>query len=311
MSDDKKGWLHSDIYDRAESAANRLPRISIFKFGSFGDLLRSAGKLIAQSLMWWFLFIFLLIFLFDPAMRNNDQYFATASEIIDLICSTVSIFLAVKILEDTNVQDIGLRINRLALYDFLAGLGIVFIVFAFEFLLDVGSGAIEIQNVIWRTQPIPTVLFNSIATFLIFAFVGWCEELLSRGYHMRILSEGLNGPLGIILSSAVFSYLHHNNPGMTAASYFFIFLFGLIMAAAFLRSGNLWLGMGLHAAWDFFSTMFWGFPVNGLRIFHLVDVRIVPGVALWGAPRAILELVPITFLVYFYTRRRRPEFNDW
>ncbi len=90
---------------------------------------------------------------------------------------------------------------------------------------------------------------------------------------------------------------------------FQIFLFGLLMSYAYLRTGQLWLAIGLHAGWDYsLAVLFWGTPVSGLRIFHMMDVQAV------GHPfgfyiLSIVGLLVLTAAVYFYTRHRKPEFT--
>ncbi len=310
MPDDDKGWPHSDVYEKTRPAENALPRTSLLKFGSWRDALASAGKLIGQSLIAAFLFAMLFIVLVQ-ASSESDEYFLVASEIVKLICFTISVFLATRIFDDTNLREMGLRVNGLAFRDFLAGFGIIFAVLGAVFLLNLGTGAIYIQSIAWQSAPISGVLWNLLAVLVIFLFVGWSEELLSRGFHLRILSKGLNRPLGFLLSSAIFAYLHRNNPNMTTSDYIAIFLFGLAMSAAFLRSGNLWLPMGLHAGWDFFVVVFWGVPISGLRIFHLMDVAATSQFGLAVLPWELLELGLITILVFVYTLRRKPDIRDW
>jgi membrane protease YdiL (CAAX protease family) len=107
---------------------------------------------------------------------------------------------------------------------------------------------------------------------LLFFFVGSYEELLSRGYHIKNLSEGLNlkkrNPTAAILSatlisSAVFSLLHVFNPNATWVSTLCIVLSGLFLAAGYILTGDLALSIGIHTAWNFFQGNVFGFPVSG------------------------------------------------
>ena len=82
------------------------------------------------------------------------------------------------------------------------------------------------------------------------------------------------------------------------------------MSFAFLRTGQLWLAMGLHAGWDFFVAVFWGTPVSGLRLFHLLTISFrYPALSSVGIE--IIEFTVITVLVYLYTARRKSEIVDW
>ena len=307
-----KGWLYSDIYDRPNTPKNPLPRLSIFKFGSRGDLVSNVGKLLAQSLISGFLLAFLLLLLIDPIERQDDQYYLVTWEIVKLVCVTISVFLVIRIFDESDIAEIGLKLDHRTLSDFLFGFIIVFLIFALEFLFVLATGWIRVEQVAWKTLSFNGVFWNILVTLVVFIFVGWSEELLARGFHLRIISKGFNRPLGIILSSAIFSYMHRNNPGMTLGGLIFIFLAGIMMSIAFLRTGQLWLAIGLHTGWDFFGGVIFGQipPIFGSGIFHLMEIKL----AFPPSPYLIFEipeLIIIAIIVYFYTTTRKPEISDW
>jgi len=103
--------------------------------------------------------------------------------------------------------------------------------------------------------------------------------------------------------------LHLGNPNATWYSAAGIFLAGLFLAYAYVRTGQLWLSMGLHLGWNFFEGVVFGFPVSGLDIYRLLRIQ-VHGPELWtgGAfgPEAGLIVVPGlllgTALIYGYTK---------
>ncbi len=93
--------------------------------------------------------------------------------------------------------------------------------------------------------------------------VGVYEELVSRGYHLRNLAEGLNPPVAVFASSAVFALLHAVNDNATAMSTLGLLVNALLFAAAFLATGRLSAAIGLHVAWNLFEGAVFGFPVSG------------------------------------------------
>jgi membrane protease YdiL (CAAX protease family) len=310
MSDDKKGWLHSEIYDKSFWPKAQPARTSIFKFGSFGDLARNALKIAGQSLIAWFLFALLLIFLLDPAMKNNAPYYLATEEIVKLVCTTISVFLVVKVLDGSDLVDIGLKLDGQAFRDFFVGFALVTFVLGLEFISYLDLGWLSVEHVAWEKLPFAALLWNMVVILVIFVFVGWSEELLSRGFHLRIIAKGLNRPLGIILSSVIFSWLHRGNPDMTPRSYILIFLFGIVCALAFLRTGQLWMAMGLHAGWDIFVTLFWGTPISGLRLFHLLDISIARPSST-ASLFEFLDLLVIAVFIRILTMDRKPPVRDW
>jgi hypothetical protein len=48
------------------------------------------------------------------------------------------------------------------------------------------------------------------------------------------------------------------------------FLAGLFLAYGWMRTRQLWLSFGLHAGWNFFEAVAFGFPVSGLQTFSLI-----------------------------------------
>jgi membrane protease YdiL (CAAX protease family) len=309
-----KSWPHSDIYARPSASISQAPRTSIFQFGTFKDIISAAGKLLTQSIIFYVIFFTVGIpffLFFGPKAWIGDQAYLAVREIVKLLCCTISVFLIAKVLDDSEIADLGLKINRRAFHDFLAGMIIVFIVVSMHFLLSLGAGWIVIQDFVWQRMSLAGILGNILITFVIFCFVGWSEELLSRGFHLRVISKGLNLPLGVILSSLYFSYLHRHNPGANFDYFLFVFIGGLMFSYAFLRTGQLWLAMGLHTGWNLFNVViFSNGGINGLKIFSLMDI----GYVNYPTRRLVIDLFllgVITLLTYFYTINRKPQPLEW
>jgi hypothetical protein len=163
----------------------------------------------------------------------------------------------------------------------------------------------------WNAQSAGQVFGNTAAYLGIFVLVGWNEELMSRGYHLQTIASGLNLGWGLALSSAIFGVLHLGNPHATLVSTGGIFLAGLLLGYAYVRTGRLWCSIGLHIGWNFFEGVVFGFPVSGLNTFHLIQNRF-PGPALWTGgsfgPEAGLIMVPAILagavVIHLYGGRR-------
>jgi len=180
--------------------------------------------------------------------------------------------------------------------------------------LELSLGWLAVSGFAWEIQSAPYVLQNAGLFLFICLAVGWNEELMSRGYHLQTLASGMNLLWGWLLSSLVFSVLHLSNPNASAMAVAGIFLAGMFLGYGFIRSGQLWLSIGLHTGWNFFEGVVFGFPVSGLPFYRLTEARIV-GPALWtgGAfgPEAGLLLIPALaigfLLVRLYAQGRRFE----
>jgi len=90
------------------------------------------------------------------------------------------------------------------------------------------------------------------------------EELLFRGVVFRILEEVLGGWLALVLSSVAFGLIHMGNPGETFAGIAAIaIVFGPMLAAPYMLTRRLWLGIGLHGAWNFTMGKIFSGSVSG------------------------------------------------
>lgn len=292
----------SDPYTRPQRQQNRLQKI-----------LGAAGRLLAQVLAAGLLFLpFRILFFLSPEEWGNNESFLALHEIAKLIVTTGSVMLVAHVIDERDLESFGLTRNRMALADIGAGLLITLLVLGLSFLIELGLGLVEVVGFAWENSaPLPVLLYI-LGTFLVFALVGWSEELLSRGFHLQIIEEGSNKFWAVFLSSVIFSYLHRYNPDMNAGSYFFIFLAGLVFAYAYLKTGQLWLSIGLHAGWDFFLAVgFFGIPISGLKIFHLIDLassELSAGQAAFSFLLQVLVLIACALLVRAYSgaRNRKP-----
>lgn len=226
---------------------------------------------------------------------------------------TLSVFLAVRYLDKRPIESLGLKLSTQTLFDILAGIGITFLQMGLIYIAMSALGWVTFEGFAWEFDPASVVFKNVLLFFVIFIFVGWNEELLSRGYHLQTTASGINLFWGVIISSAVFGLFHIRNPSATWLSAGGIFFAGIYLAYAYIRTKQLWLSIGLHIGWNFFEGVVFGFPVSGLDIYALTRIQ-VHGPELWtgGAfgPEAGLIVLPALLvgagLIFLYTKNREP-----
>ena len=98
---------------------------------------------------------------------------------------------------------------------------------------------------------------------LVFLLVALREEFRTRGYGLFTLSAGIGFWPAAILSSAFFGYGHHGNSGEDWIGLFNAGAFGLLACFLLRRTGNLWMSIGLHMAFDWGETFFYGVANSG------------------------------------------------
>jgi membrane protease YdiL (CAAX protease family) len=97
-----------------------------------------------------------------------------------------------------------------------------------------------------------------------FLMVGFFEEFTFRGYALFTLTTGIKFPLAAVVCSALFAYVHADNPGESKFGLAQVFVFGIFACLVIRRTGNMWWPIGFHAAWDWGQTYFYGVPDSGL-----------------------------------------------
>jgi uncharacterized protein len=270
--------------------------------------LRAGWRLLIHTLL---LFVFGLIFGGIASVLRLLDLGPIGGQILNFLIITASVYVARRWLDKRSFESLGLKLDGRTLVDILSGIGITFLQMGFIYVLMLGLGWLTFEGFAWQFDPVNVVVGNVITFFIMFVFVGWNEELLSRGYHLQTIASGTNLFWGVVISSAVFGLLHLGNPNATWVSAAGIFFAGVYLAYGYIRTKQLWLPIGLHIGWNFFEGVGFGFPVSGLDIYALTRIR-VHGPELWtgGAfgPEAGLIVLPSlalgAFLIYLYTMRR-------
>jgi membrane protease YdiL (CAAX protease family) len=99
-----------------------------------------------------------------------------------------------------------------------------------------------------------------------FILVGLREEFENRGYGLFTLSAGIGYWPAAMVTSAYFLYRHTSNAGENWVGLLNVGLFGLLSCLILRRTGNLWMPIGFHAAWDWGESYFYGVADSGAAL---------------------------------------------
>ena len=97
-----------------------------------------------------------------------------------------------------------------------------------------------------------------------FLLVAFFEEFSFRGYLQATLASGIGFWPAAIALSIVFGGLHLGNPGEARFGSLMAGTFGLLAAFSLRRTGSIWFAIGMHTAWDWGETYFYGVPDSGV-----------------------------------------------
>jgi hypothetical protein len=103
-----------------------------------------------------------------------------------------------------------------------------------------------------------------LRAFAMFFVVAVCEEVLFRGIIFRMIDLQFNSIAAYIISALIFGVAHIGNPGATWWAAIAIAIeAGILLSAAYKYSGNLWMPIGIHWAWNYTQGDILGFRVSG------------------------------------------------
>jgi membrane protease YdiL (CAAX protease family) len=116
----------------------------------------------------------------------------------------------------------------------------------------------------------PRAFWLLLVNLVTFAAAALAEEVAFRGFAYRRLIAAIGPVTATIAMSLFFGLLHIFNPGATLTSILVTMLAGLLFSVAWLRTHGLWLGWGLHFAWNASMGLLFGLPVSGITEFSTV-----------------------------------------
>lgn len=236
-----------------------------------------------------------------------------------LAAITLATWLARRHLDRRSFQSLGLVVDQHAVTDLLLGMLMPAGLFALVFFVEMAFGWLQVTGTAFESSSLAQVLGHLIQGLVVFIIVGYQEELLSRGYQLQNLAPSLGLPLATFISSGVFALMHIFNPGASVVSTLGILAAGFFLALGWLRTGQLWLPIGLHIGWNYFQGTIFGFAVSGTAGFHLIEHSVQGPVLLTGGsfgPEAgltgWLAMALGAYAIWRYTQGRGgPLAGDW
>jgi membrane protease YdiL (CAAX protease family) len=112
-------------------------------------------------------------------------------------------------------------------------------------------------------QWLGTVLFD----LLVFAIAAAAEEAVFRGYAFQLLVRSVGPATATIGASVLFALAHAGNPNVSTLALVNIFLAGVLLSVAYLRTMSLWFATAVHAGWNWTMAYLFDLPVSGLAMF--------------------------------------------
>ena len=187
-------------------------------------------------------------------------------------------------------------------------IGFIFMVLVVSSIVASGCAAVSWKGFSGEGQ------FNMLMLFLAVA-VG--EEIVCRGVIFRLIDERWNTWVALLVSALLFGWMHISNDNATWWSSLAIAIeAGLLLGAAYKWSGNLWVPIGIHWAWNYTQGNIFGLAVSGANTNETILATTVNGPDIitggaFGPEASILTVILGTFLtlIFLANRYRRTSNN--
>ncbi len=231
-----------------------------------------------------------------------------------MVTSALSVFaaaalanaIAVRVYERGTLSDLGLAWAPPSLREFFIGAGVAAGAAVVILAAPLAAGFANFQPAEGSEHPWLSLGFVSLV--LLFGAAG--EEMLFRGYAFQLLVRSI-GPFATILpTSVLFGIAHLPNQNSNALGVLNTMLWGVLFGYAYLRTGALWLPIGLHFGWNVTLPLF-GVNLSGFTMgvtgyaLHWTTAGLWSGGA-YGPEGSVLTTAVVVAL-FFAVRRLFPE----
>lgn len=173
------------------------------------------------------------------------------------------IFLWVRFVEKRKFSSIGFDSNNFIL-KYILGFVIGILMMSATVALLYFFGLITIEN------NASSIIGNFVLSSILLAIPAWMiqsamEEILVRGWLMNVLGAKYTPIIGLVVSAVFFGLIHLENAGISFIAILNIILVGLFLGLCVIKTNNLWVVCGIHAAWNFSQGNIYGFEVSGSK----------------------------------------------
>jgi hypothetical protein len=243
--------------------------------------LRSLGGMLVRLAAFVLLFAGILFLLFAALMAGDDPGESLGaiftSSAIMLVAALVAGMALIRALDHRSPGALGTALTERTGRELGVGLAIGAGALAVAVLLSLPAGlgyrAQEGSLAGWLGMAVLTLAGFGVAAF--------AEEALFRGYPFQVLVRGIGAGAATVLLSALFAWAHAGNPEVGAVALVNIFLAGVLLSVAYLRTASLWFATAVHLGWNWTMATLFDLPVSGIALVDVPLYEPIQGGAGW------------------------------
>lgn len=250
-----------------------------------------------------YVFLVIIGLMILPRLMLGASNYLVASALGTFATAAIANAVVLRIYERGQLADVGMGWNRASRHNLLIGLA-----------GGIGCGlavtlipvALRMGDIVQAPQghfDAPSLVFLTFV--LLFGAVG--EELLFRGYAFQLLVGYLGEWATVLPFGFLFAFMHLDNPNQTTVlGPLNTALWGIALGYAFLRSGDLWLPIGIHFGWNWTLPLFGvnlsGFTMGVTGLTMRWNVADVWSGGQYGSEGGLFSTLVLGALVYFLRR---------
>ena len=211
-----------------------------------------------------------------PGAIPLPPYVMAAMGLVGFLAALFVAYIFRRFLDGKSFKSLGFEFREGWIGEIALGFVVGFLLMGSIFLVQWVPGWLILEGV----RPLPEILSPLVWTVVFLIPAAAQEELVFRGYFFQNMKEAFGTAAAVVVSSLLFGLFHGANPHVTWLAIVSLVLAGALFACAYLVTGNLWLPIALHFAWNFFEGPVFGFPVSGIRMESLLQVSVGRGIPL-------------------------------
>jgi uncharacterized protein len=187
-----------------------------------------------------------------------------AGTVVTAVSAVLAGAMLIRYADDRPVAALGVGFSPETPRHLLLGFGVGAVALLAAVIAIAAAGALAYQGQAGTAGGWLATVAAQGAVFLVAAFA---EEAMFRGYPFQVLVRWMGPAVATALSSVTFAAAHGANPDVGALALLNIFLAGVLLAVAYLRTLSLWFATALHMAWNWTMATLFDLPVSGIALF--------------------------------------------
>ena len=173
-------------------------------------------------------------------------------------CIIVTVLFTAIVLDKFKLHDLGLYIKTKSIVFLIIGFFVGAVEVSIQYFFMNQQHHIQINENIFQNTLLNAIFLNFV--------VAVAEEILFRGYLITIMQKSrgkINIIITLIISSLLFTSLHVLNGNYSTLDFIAAFAAGIFLGYVFIATKDLYLCIGFHMAWNFFSEYVFKLPESG------------------------------------------------